>query len=165
MGKRVNYGDVAERYSAHRWALSWKIKPLIEAVARLPVPARIAEVGCGTADYLVALHDEYPNHHYHGIELSPEMLAKAKMRCPWASFVVADADQMLPIGPDSMHLIYLVDVLHHIEDVTRLFAESARVLRAKGALIVITDSEADIRARTLGHLFPETIQINLERYP
>jgi predicted TPR repeat methyltransferase len=92
MGKPMDYGSTAPAYAAHRWALPWKLQPLLDAITCLSDDSAVLEVGCGTGDYLRALYDAAPHHHYHGFDISPEMLTQAHSRCPWASLAVANAD-------------------------------------------------------------------------
>lgn len=165
MGKPMNYGRVATSYGSHRWALSWKLDPLLSVVRSLNDGAAILDAGCGTGDYLVALHNECSMRRYRGFDVSPEMLSVAGSRCPWANLQVADADLGFPAEMTSIDFLYAVDVLHHIQHYKSFFDESARVLQTGGALIVITDSDADIRARTLAAMFPETVELNRLRYP
>ena len=161
----MNYGPVATTYAAHRWALEWKLAPLLEVVATLPEGAGILDVGCGTGDYLHALHEHAPRHGFSGFDISPQMLAEGRARCPWATLEVGSATEHFPADSGEIALVYAVDVLHHIEDYSRFFEECARVLGNHGRLIVITDSEQDIRARSMAELFPTTVPVNLARYP
>jgi len=84
MGKPMNYGKAAPSYAVHRWALPWKLGPLIAAAGTMPDGAILFEVGCGTGDYLAALHEAHPRYHYRGFDISPDMLSVARSRCPWA---------------------------------------------------------------------------------
>ncbi len=162
----MNYASAASTYASHRWALPWKLEPLLCLVAGLGACSEVAEAGCGTGDYLQALHEQFPAHHYQGFDISPEMLAEARARCPWAATLqLADANREFPAETAGIDLLYAVDVLHHLEDHARFFEEAARVLRPGRALVVLTDSAADIHARSLAKFFPTTVPINLERYP
>ena len=58
-----------------------------------------------------------------------------------------------------------MDVVRHLTNLTIFFNESYRVLKNDGALIIVTDSEDDIRGRSLSKYFPEVLNIELERYP
>lgn len=165
MDKSMDYGPVASRYATYRWAVPWKLEPLLGAAARLPDGAAILDVGCGTGDYLLALHEKLPAHRYLGMDLSPEMLEHARSRCPRATLDAADAEVRFPFESGTVDLVYAVDLLHHIENADRFFSEASRVLREGSRLVVITDSEVDIHARTLAEFFPTTVSINLERYP
>ena len=165
MGTPMDYGVVAPTNADHRWALPWKLQPLLDAVGQLVDHSGILEVGCGTGDYLHALHDRAPHHRYRGFDISPDMLAQARSRCPWAALAIGNADVSFPADSDELGLVYAVDVLHHLQDYDRFSGESVRVLRNGARLVVITDSEDDIPRRSLAELFPATVPVNLGRYP
>ena len=164
-GKPTDYDVAAPSYSRHRWAVSWKLDPLLDAVGRNAPGSVVLDAGCGTGDYLHALHERHPEMRYCGFDASVEMLGVARSRCPWAVLEIADADAGFPHTDGSVEVICVVDVLHHLQEHGLFFREAARVLRQGGRLVAITDSEADIRARSLAALFPETVAINLNRYP
>ncbi len=59
-----------------------------------------------------------------------------------------------------------MDVIHHLGDRLAYFREAYRVLRADGKACTVTDSEWIIRHRQpLAVYFPETVEIELGRYP
>jgi SAM-dependent methyltransferase len=165
VGRPMDYASVAATYAKRRWPLSWKLTPLLDAISHLEGSSEVVDVGCGTGDYLLALHEKYPRHRYRGVDISPEMLGRARDRCPWARLDIGNADQDLLGEAGVAAVVFCIDVLHHLQDYRRFFTECARILRVEGILIVITDLDGDIHARTLGKLFPETIAINLQRYP
>ena len=63
-------------------------------------------------------------------------------------------------------LVFSVDVIHHLENITAYFREIQRVLKPGGRVCTVTDSDWSIRHRTpLAAYFPETVEVDLERYP
>ena len=56
-------------------------------------------------------------------------------------------------------------MIHHVDALSRFFDEAHRVLVPSGKLIVVTDSEATLRRRSLTRFFPEILPIELARYP
>jgi len=161
----MDYSSAAGTYANHRWALPWKLAPLCAALAVLREPCEVLEVGCGTGDYLRALHERFPAARCRGFDRSGEMLAAARARCPWAALELGDADRAFPVGSAESDLVYVVDVLHHLERYDIFFSEAARTLRSGARLVALSDSAEDIRARSLAICFPATVAINLERYP
>jgi SAM-dependent methyltransferase len=165
MGRPMDYGPVAGIYATHRWALDWKAAPLREAMSHSGAHPFVVDIGCGTGDYLADVHGRFPEAVLLGCDLSVQMLAEARTKCPSARCVRVDVDLGLPIRSETAEVVYSVDVFHHLRDPGQALAESHRVLRRGGFLCVISDSTEDIYARSLARLFPETIAINLERYP
>ena len=160
----MDYGPVAGIYAVHRWALAWKAAPLRDAVGRAG-GSPVLDLGCGTGDYLADLHDHFADARLLGCDRSPEMLTQARTKCPAARFVRIDLDRSLPVRSQAIAVICAVDVFHHLRDPALVLRESHRALRPGGVVCVISDSTEDIHARTLARLFPETVRINLDRYP
>ena len=165
MGQPMDYGPVAGTYAKHRWALSWKTVPLRAAVVHAGPSPTVLDLGCGTGDYLSDLHDQFASSRLFGCDRSREMIRRANVRCPAARFMQMDLDHDWPIRPGKIAVLYSVDVFHHLRDPARVIRESFQALATGGRLCVISDSTDDIHARSLAKLFPETVPINLERYP
>ena len=87
-----------------------------------------------------------------GVDREPAMLDEARKRVPEADLRCGRLDD-LPIEEDELDAALLVLVLHHVEDLSGVFSELARVLRGGGRAIVLDMVEHD-RAefrRTMGH--------------
>ena len=65
----------------------------------------------------------------------PGLITSEVFSCPGVR-LVADAQQ-IPFGDGSLRAIVFVDVLHHMADVRRFFAEAARCLRRGGKILMI----------------------------
>jgi hypothetical protein len=68
-------------------------------------------------------------------DVVPEAIASEVFPCPGIQ-LVADG-RRLPIAPDALRAIVMVDVLHHVSDCRRLFAEAACCVRPGGAFVAI----------------------------
>jgi ubiquinone/menaquinone biosynthesis C-methylase UbiE len=161
----MEYDAVARVYAETRWALPWLLDPLKRVASQLLQDASILDIGCGTGDYLAALAEEYPSLRCFGFDASPEMVAIARRRCPQASVVVANAEVGFPYCDGAIDLMFCINVLHHLSTYQQFFSEAHRVLRSDGKLLLFTDSREDIASRSLARFFPETVGINLRRYP
>ena len=125
---------------------------------------RVLDVGCGTGNYAAAL-TEATGCRVSGIDPSRRMLDRARDAAPWESLVQGSAES-LPFGDDSFDVVMSTDVIHHIGDRDAYFREAARVLRPGGHIVTVTDSHDDIpRRRPLSSHFPETVSVELQRYP
>ncbi|WP_445665999.1 class I SAM-dependent methyltransferase [Fodinibius sp. AD559] len=65
-------------YDATRWSFLFGRTALIEQIPALPVNPRILEVGCGTGKNLIHLKQRFPDAQITGVDLSPDMLEKAR---------------------------------------------------------------------------------------
>jgi SAM-dependent methyltransferase len=70
------------------------------------------------------------------------------------------------VGGRRFDFVFTVDAIHHFGDRALAFQETDRLLSKGGVFVIVTDSEEIIRNRTpLSVYWPETIEIELARYP
>lgn len=125
--------------------------------------SRILEVGCGTGEYIGAL-SELAGAECTGCDPSVDMLEIARERAPAVAFIAARAEALL-VADDSFDFVYSVDVVHHLDDLGAYFAEAARVLVPGGRVCTVTEDSDALRKRLHARYFPQTVEIELARYP
>lgn len=82
--------QIYERYKAYR------DRPAQDLLAQIPVdlaPAEIWDLGCGTGEHAAQLKRRYPEAAVHGLDSSPDMLARAQAlpdRVDWVESDVSD---------------------------------------------------------------------------
>ena len=157
----VDYDQAADKYAAHR-QIHGGVFDDLHAQSDLNPGARVLEVGCGTGNYISALSETVGCTAY-GLDPSIEMLARVGSN--EVHLVLGRAEE-LGFAEAIFHLVYSVDAIHHIGDKAAFYREGTRVLRPGGWLCTVTDS-ADmlIRREILSGYFPETVEIELARYP
>jgi ubiquinone/menaquinone biosynthesis C-methylase UbiE len=159
----VNYDRDAVEYAAHRKLHRGVLAELARGGSLGPA-SRVVEVGCGTGNYATALAD-HPGCSTLGLDPASGMLAHARRRPEEVSWLQARAEE-LPLAATSADLVFSVDVIHHIADPAGFFRQAARILRPGGRVCTVTDSEEIIRRREiLSGYFPETVAVELQRYP
>jgi ubiquinone/menaquinone biosynthesis C-methylase UbiE len=158
------YHDLtAGQYAAHRRIHAGVFRALCER-GRLGPESVVLEVGCGTGNYISALAG-YTGCAACGLDPSAAMLAHTRTRAERVTFLLGRAEQLGFVGR-VFTLVFSVDVIHHVADKAGYFREVARVLRPGGQVCTITDSQEIIRRReVLSGYFPETVEIELARYP
>ena len=163
----MDYDVYAEKYAQTRWALPWIANPLVSEAKHLPRQSTIVEIGCGTANYIIAISKEFEQLHYKAFDISEEMLRVARSRSNDINieFQIGNAESRFPYRDQECDMMFTVDVIHHIAALDIFFAEALRVLKPGGRLLIVTDSEENIRRRSLTKFFPEILQIELDRYP
>ena len=78
---RRYYRGHARLYDATRWSFLFGRAALIRSLARLsPPPRHILEIGCGTGSNLVRLVRQFPEAAVTGLDLSADMLARARRK-------------------------------------------------------------------------------------
>jgi ubiquinone/menaquinone biosynthesis C-methylase UbiE len=160
---RVDYERLAADYARHRTIHPGVLRALIER-GEVSSSSRVLEVGCGTGNYLIALR-EATGCAATGIDPSEAMLATAKSRSDAIAWAIGPGEA-IPLPDGSVDLLYNVDVIHHVGDRSAFFREAMRVLTQGGRICTATDSAEDIaRRRPLSSHFPETVAVELARYP
>lgn len=157
------YRSVASEYAKHRSAHSGVADSLVEYVAdREGMP--VLEIGCGTGNHSGALLRQ-TRCACVGVDPSLSMLSEARRL--YSSFLVASAiGEALPFGKAHFRLVFSVDVVHHVRNRRKVFAEIARVLEPQGTVCTVTETPDLIRGRSvLSAFFPETVNADLARYP
>ena len=163
MAGALDYERLAVDYAANRRIHPGVIAALI-AEGDLGRTSRVLEVGCGTGNYAAALA-ETVRCAVTGVEPSGAMLALAAERGGGIVLRQGRAEA-LPCAAGVFDLVFSVDVIHHVADRAAFYREAFRVLAAGGRVCTATDSADDIRRRVpLSSHFPETVTLELERYP
>jgi len=162
-GKGVNYDQDAGEYAAHRGIHAGVLAELVGG-AGLDAGSLVVEVGCGTGNYARALADR-PGRTVLALDPSGGMLSHARRQPGSVCWLQARAEE-LPLAPGSAGLVFSVDVIHHVARPAAFFEAVARVLRPGGWMCTVTDTEEIIRQREiLSGYFPETVAVELQRYP
>jgi ubiquinone/menaquinone biosynthesis C-methylase UbiE len=102
------------------------------------------DVGCGTGWGVVRAAERLYDGRACGIDLSPEMIARARKaanRYPNVEFRVADAEQ-LPYDDVSFDGVMCTHSFHHYSDPVRALSEIRRVTKPGGRLVIL-DSNRD----------------------
>lgn len=104
-------------------------------------PKQILDVGAGTGRLTRFMSQQYKSAHVYAIDIAAQMMRQASQQAPkWFSkqhFFCADAVQ-LPIADDSIDLLVSNLMLQWCNDIHKMFAEFARVLKPDGALFFST---------------------------
>jgi len=163
LGPNLDFDQRASEYARHRKTHPGVVNELVDSGLFAPV-TRVLDVGCGTGNYAAAL-TEVTCCRVSGVDPSRRMLDRARDAASWEALVQGSAES-LPFPHDSFDVVISTDVIHHIGDRDAYFSEVARVLRPSGHIVTVTDSHDDIpRRRPLSSHFPETVSIELQRYP
>jgi ubiquinone/menaquinone biosynthesis C-methylase UbiE len=159
---RPDYNEIAQKYDLNRIADMDMVIRLVEGSC--PSPASVViDFGCGTGNYAYAFK-KLTDSVVIGIEPSSGMRDIAISKGAGISFFKGD-HTCIPLGDDHADFIYMTDVIHHIPDIGRMFAEFYRVLKHDGLICIVTESYGQIESRYWVKYFPELVIIEKRRYP
>ena len=134
---------LASQYAGNRYAHPDVVSAL-QRTAELSRSSRVLEVGCGTGNYIAALR-ALTGCFCWGIDPSEAMLGYARKRPDTGDLTFSPgAAERLDFPDDSFHLVFSVDVIHHLADRDAFFREVARVLCTRGSLCTVTESEPQL---------------------
>jgi cyclopropane fatty-acyl-phospholipid synthase-like methyltransferase len=163
MNCNIDYDDISKDYSIYRSASPAVIDHILEKVKCKNIK-KILEIGCGTADYLYALTQKIKCDSY-GFDSSENMIDEANTKNPGLNLSINDLHSSFDYNDDFFDLAYSIDVIHYVKDLDHYFKEINRVLNKDGIVLTVTDSEKDLRNRTITKYFPELLEIEKKRYP
>jgi ubiquinone/menaquinone biosynthesis C-methylase UbiE len=123
---------------------------------------RVLDVGCGTGQLAVALAEKGAK--VWGVDVSPEMLARARERPgPRVGLKLGPAEA-LPFKDGWFERTVMRLVVHHV-DRTRALPELARVLAPGGKAVLATFAPGHFDSFWLTSVFPEVAELDRRRFP
>ena len=108
---------------------------------RVPVDARVLDVGCGSGWATRLLAEQAVNGHVTGVDISDEMIRVAlesSTTFPNADFEVASSEQ-LPFTDNEFTHAFSMESLYYYSDILKALTEIHRVLRPGGLFVAVVD--------------------------
>lgn len=97
---------------------------------------KLLDLGCGTGEMIRLLREKHPQMMLWGLDLSPEMIRRAKEKqIPHADFCVGDAE-FLPYPDQSFDVVLCMQSFHHYPNPEAVLEEVYRVLRPGGRFLL-----------------------------
>jgi SAM-dependent methyltransferase len=115
------------------------VAPWVLRVGSLPAVADVLEVGSGGGGNVEVFARRFPGWRIRASDYDPDMVALARRRLePWGERVtVTQADASSLAFPDgSFDVVVSIGAWHHVGDWRKATAETARVLRPGGSLLL-----------------------------
>ncbi|GAK52409.1 hypothetical protein U14_03660 [Candidatus Moduliflexus flocculans] len=159
----INYNDAASTYDNTRGAHEALLE-IFDAKMHFSAQTTILDFGCGTGNYLQAIQAKYHSKCF-GIEPADGMREKAIQKNQGVATIKKGNHLDIPFDENSFDLIYMTDVIHHIPDLSALFATLWKKLRADGMVAIVTESHQQIETRWYNRYFPSLATNERQRYP
>lgn len=104
---------------------------------------RVLDLGCGSGRFLAALGAGVEAI---GVDISARALERASSNAPDATLMTLDRSGGLPLDRGSIDLVWCSETLEHVPDAGALMAETCRVLRPGGRLLVTTPFHGKVKS-------------------
>lgn len=134
----INWPDVPNEeeafFASGRADYAKYVTPFLQRMKFDPRGRHVLEIGCGIGRLARCFVDDFA--HYTGVDVSPEMIAKAQaQQMPRAEFRPVSGGGLEGIPDASMDFVFSFAVFQHVPDraaIVSYFCETARVLRPGG---------------------------------
>ena len=124
---------------------------LLEELEKEPFDT-VLDCGCGTGPAIELLHEKYPEKHFTGLDLTPEMIHVAQAKnLSNTEFLVGDSEN-LPFEDDSFDAVICANSFHHYPNPQDFFNSTYRVLRKGGRLILRDYTSSNFVVWLMNHL-------------
>ncbi len=145
---QVNYQNLLKRYAAYasnydrRWA-RYSAATLSKAVDAIPSDgqASLLDVACGTGLLAEMLRREHPQLAVTGVDISPQMLERARQRVPpTPSNRIAWRQghaEYLPVENQQFDILTCTNAFHLVQDTPRALESFRTALKPGGTLIIV----------------------------
>lgn len=145
------FADRAESYGEGRqgrWRARVAARTADVALAAVPVPLRVLDVGCGTGMLLRELTERLPNVlEMTGVDPSDDMLRVARYESPDRIRFLRSGAEQLPFANGHFDLVVSTLSFHHWHAQPAGLFEVARVLAPEGSFVLVDMSARWIRRR------------------
>jgi ubiquinone/menaquinone biosynthesis C-methylase UbiE len=125
-------------------------------------PLAVLDLGSGTGRFTPALADTFGGPVY-GVEPSAGMRRAAEQH-PAVTYLDGAAER-IPLPADSCDVVVLFLVLHHVRDRAAAVAEIARVLRARGRVLIRSVFSDRLPEVPYHRFFPRLVEIERDVFP
>ena len=132
------------------------LRRVVERRGIEPAHSRALDVGCGGG--IMAEEVARMGFHVVGVDPSAQSIATARAHAASAGLdieYVEGAGERLPFPDASFDLVYCCDVLEHVDDLGRVLAEAARVLKPAATYLYDTINRTPVSNLVMIKLFQE----------
>jgi len=96
----------------------------------------VLDLGCGTGAVMQAIFELFPDKRVYGIDISENMLQKAKEKLKDKATLTLGDSEHLPYANEMFDVVYCNDSFHHYPAPEKVIAEVYRVLKPTGSFII-----------------------------
>lgn len=156
------YNDLSQNWDNTRPKYTLEIFQKIASRLDKSKPSAILDFGCGTGLLCKYLSENLPKAKIDGIDISSQMIEKARINCPNCNFNTGD---IFSVNLPQYDAIFSKDVFNHIGDIPQTLKRLDSLLRASGMLILANrEREGGIKNSIIAALESLEYTISTEQY-
>ena len=159
----MNYNKHANTYDAFRFARKSIVDSIVAKIKSSNYKT-ILDFGCGTGNHIYEIAKRMRRLNLIGVEPSESMREIARKKNPKVTIVKGN-HLSVPLDENSVDMIYMVDVIHHVDNIEKMFFELNRVLKNQGNILIITVSHKQIQEKAWLSYFDGAKDISLNILP
>lgn len=138
-----NLNELVPEYNSKIWFIREyffdRIKYAIK-LSEVKPNCRICDIGCGNGILIKEMVKQLDNILCYGVDVNPKI---KELSIPNATFEIVDIEkEKLPFASKFFDIVYAIDVLEHIKDLSNPIDEIYRVLKSGGILVVCGPTES-----------------------
>jgi len=133
---RRSFSAAAESYDRHNAIQTAVARRLIDFLPANRQFKSILEIGCGTGIYTKMLVDKFPGSRIYSLDISPEMVNRARQHIRHENMIWLVEDAREVILEEKVSLVTGSTTVHWVNPLDELFANLNRQLYNRGQLIV-----------------------------
>jgi ubiquinone/menaquinone biosynthesis C-methylase UbiE len=157
--KNVTYNSIGKTYDSTR-----KADPVItQTLLKLLQPehfGKYLDLACGSGNYTIALHQNGLN--IDGIDISDEMLNKAKLKYSLVQWYLGNAENTL-FDDNAYNGVVCTLATHHMNDLEKVFQEVYRITKVQSKFVILTATPEQMRNYWLNYYFPVMIESTCDK--
>ena len=154
------YDNLSKSWDKTRPKYTQKIFRKITSHLDKNKPFSIFDFGCGTGLLCKFISNNFPKVKIEGIDISSQMIEKAKTNCPNCNFYVGD---ITSINLSNYNVIISKDVFNHIEDIHKTISRLNDLLNPKGMFIIANrEREQNVKDEIVNTLETMNFEISTE---
>jgi len=160
----IDYSKIAPSYDQADFRTVKREDPLLHQLLKVRTPLYALDLGCGTANYIIANCSFDDDVYLFGIDSSIDMLRAAKRKRPQGLFLNGDACEGFPFREKSFDYITCRFTFHHFERKDKVLDEIKRCLKKKGIFSLLDVEPYSKKNWWVYKLFPEVIPEDKKRF-